>query len=426
MSLELQFGLPNGARNPIFVTSALYSVLSWRLCLSHKIRKKISDYVANRKQIISDYVANRKEIIHTLSQSAKREYHKQNYKGALSIWNYCAIAFGDHSSSAIVAYLLLESRENWKGLGIPQNISLAFEIATKGRAKGSEECASVLALCHLFSTEKTKNKSEIVCGIVSKNDGNLFWQLAYAECLWRGFGSIKQDKDKAKEMLSCLAFKFPYARVKIANTKIEHRKEELLCAIRHGYGEASYELAAHYEHEGLYKKAIEYLIRATTTNHLADRARTDLIKLLYNGKFDRFEELLHLAFGISFPTMTVNAVITILWEVDIKEKKPPPSEKFKRVWKEGSEELNHTKIVPTENLSKYLEGMKKSIEQVFGLYLTPPISLTTDTITIHYKIKHELDTMQKAQARNQSVDMIASYVRCVIQTEYDRFEKDLK
>jgi len=159
MSLQLGFGLSFSERNSSLVKASIYCVLSWKLCLRQKMQKIISDYIATRKKNYFDKNPTHiQEIIHTLSQSARRLYHKHNYKGALSIWNYCAIAFDDHSSAAIVAYLLLESRGNRKGLGIPQNIQLAFEIAEEGTAKGSEECESVLALCHLFDYKKKDKK----------------------------------------------------------------------------------------------------------------------------------------------------------------------------------------------------------------------------------------------------------------------------
>lgn len=429
MSLQLGFGLPIFERKSMFVKASISCVLSWRLCLRQKMQKITSDYVAARRKkgYFDKKPTHIQEIIHTLSQSARRLYHKHNYKGALSIWNYCAVAFGDHSSAAIVAYLLLESRGNRKGLGIPQNIQLAFEIAEEGTAKGSEECESVLALCHLFDYEKkTKKRSNIVCAIMDKKYGNPLWELAYAECRMRGYGSIKQNLEEAIIKFDALAdLGIPYALVKMAiRGERQHREKYLYLAAEHEFSRAWYELGILYISAKNYYLAIECFIRAKTIDSISESC---MIELLCDGNFSGCEDLLRPAFGLS-SRIVVNIVMTFTWFMKLKESQEPPSTKYKNIWINKETELQFNKILKTESLTKMLMLIKKTSYFKFVLSFNE----TKDVITLNYTIKHDLNEMQIKHQDTIYVHMteelqkLESSVNCDIQTKYNSFIASLE
>jgi hypothetical protein len=439
MSSKLDSRLPSGTRILILRTT-ISSILSWRLCLClhqswrthvrRKIQQTIVDYITSTKKNVSGKqpTTSTEKIIHTLSQSARRLYHAHNYSGALAIWNYCAIAFGHHSSAAIVAYLLLESRSNWKGLGIPQNIPLAFDIATEGALKGSQECEGVVALCHLFAIEnKDKKRSTLVCDIVKKNEGqnDVFNLLAMAECLCRGFGSIKKNETQSTIIFAHLAASgLPYALVKMAYRRNgETEKRYLLTAVNHDYSNAWYYLGMLYNRYNDFTLAIECFLRARTTE-----SQHEMINLLCDNKFNGCEALLHPVFGISCFVVVI-ITITFTWSFETREMKEPSSTKYKKKWIESSKEVTYEEIVSSKNLSQFLQLVDKQIVTSYGWNASRNVfnlNETKDVITKEYNISYELDKTQQEDVKCLSVDtkemkIFESSVHRSIQKKYDTF-----
>jgi hypothetical protein len=132
-----------------------------------------------------------------------------------------------------------------------------------------------------------------------------------------------------------------------------------------------------------------------------------MINLLCDNKFNGCEALLRPAFGIScFVVVIIN--ITFTWSFETREMKEPPSTKYKKVWIERFEELQHEQILSLETLSPFLNRVNEKIHKSYGWDASKNVfnlNETKDVITQVYSISHKLDKTQQEHVKCLSVDM---------------------
>jgi len=154
---------------------------NWRAC--HKLMQSVARRVAaGLAAAVRDEVAKEAE-----------ELCASGRCGAAVVALQLAIDFGDSSSRALMAWLLIAGRE-----GVSKERERGFELAEEGAGLGCYRCQGVLAYCYLFGygCEEDEARS-LELARESSGRGSRYGQVTLGELHHSGAGGLAQDDDQA-------------------------------------------------------------------------------------------------------------------------------------------------------------------------------------------------------------------------------------